>query len=306
MKRAHLLLCLLALIFTASPAWASYIDLGIAGDFNTFIFNNYSNTSDTGGRLAVGGDAFLTGYSVGQSLPAGSSGSALVVGGNLAFTNGEVHNGDVTVGGAATLVSVTVPDGTVSTNATLPFVFADVADYLTALSLSLSGNAANGLVVDNYGSLTLHGDNSSGLQVFNISGGELLNANGLSIDQIADTATILINVSGATAGLTNMGMAQLAAYSDRILFNFYEAENLILSGIGVEGSILAPLADIHNAQGVISGTLIASSFDGTMEQEYNPFDSGTPVPEPGTCIILGLGLSALAVFLRRRLQRVRA
>ena len=83
------------------PSSATPIDLSVAGNCNTFIFDDFTApSSDTEGRLAVGGNANLANYSVGDKLSS-SDDPVLVVGGDLTFTNGRVYNGDVMVGGSA-------------------------------------------------------------------------------------------------------------------------------------------------------------------------------------------------------------
>lgn len=49
---------------------AAAAPLGLAGSYNSFIFGDFHGSSDTEGRLAVGGDAYLEHYSVGDKLPA--------------------------------------------------------------------------------------------------------------------------------------------------------------------------------------------------------------------------------------------
>ncbi|XXJ21441.1 choice-of-anchor A family protein [Desulfovibrio caledoniensis] len=301
MKYAYILLSLLALILAASPARAAYIDLGVAGDYNAFILGDYtSDSSDTQGNLAVGGNATMSNYRIGGSV---------VVGKDLTMTNGSI-GGNAVVGGSASLTRGRAGRSTVPGNATLPFDFGAQAAYLKNLSLALSGTGANGTVDSTpWGAISLSGDNTSGLQVFNLDAADLLNANTLSIDQIADGATILINVNGATAGLVNMGMDALMPYSDKVLFNFYNAEDLILDSVGIKGSILAPGADVAGrwgGWGHIDGTLIASSYNAHIEQHDVPFDGGTPVPEPGTFLITGLGLLGMVGFLRRSRRRNKA
>jgi len=302
MKYTYILFSLLALILAASPARASYIDLGVAGGYNAFVFNDFtSNSSDTQGNLAVGGNVRMSSYNIGGSV---------VVGNDLSLTDGSI-GGNATVGGSARLTRVGAH--TVTENAALPFDFDVQAAYLKNQSLTLSGTGANGTVDSKpWGTITLRGDNASAFQVFNLNGSDLLNANTFNIDQIADGATILINVSGALSGMTGMGLSYPAEFSDNILFNFYEADKLILDGIGVRGSILAPHASVTGANGRsggwgnIDGTLIASSYDAHIEQHDVPFDGGTPVPEPSTFLILGLGLLGLACFMRRGRRRTNA
>ncbi|OIQ49681.1 PEP-CTERM motif protein [Pseudodesulfovibrio hydrargyri] len=303
MKYTYILFTLLALVLAASPARASYIDLGVAGEYNAFILGDFtSNSSDTQGNLAVGGNAVMSSYSIGGSV---------VVGNDFTLTDGSI-GGDVVVGGTANLTRVGTGSRSIGGHATLPFDFDAAAAYLKNLSLTLSGTGANGTVGDNSGVLTLNGNNSSGLQVFNIDGSTLLNANTLYFNQIADDATILINVSGDLSGLTSMGLLYPGEFSDNVLFNFFEADTLLLDGVGVRGSILAPHARVTGASGEysgwgnIDGTLIASSYNAHIEQHDVPFDGGTPVPEPGTFLFTGLGLLGLAGFMRRSKRRNKA
>ncbi|WP_319582936.1 choice-of-anchor A family protein [uncultured Pseudodesulfovibrio sp.] len=308
MKYTYIILTLLALVLVASPARASYINLGVAGEYNAFILGDFTgNSSDTQGNLAVGGNARVSNYSIGGSV---------VVGNDFTMNNGSI-GGDALIGGSSRLNGVGTDPYTVTNNATLPFDFDAQAAYLKNLSLSLGLLASNGTVDSPpWGVITLSGDNASAFQVFNINGSDLLNANTLHLNNIADGATILINVYGDVSGFENMGMDDLSAYSNNILFNFYEADDLILSSVGVKGSILAPYADVRGSRnltrgggggggwGQIDGTLIAGSYDAHIEQHDVPFDGGdTPVPEPGTFLIMGLGLLGLAVFLRRGKQR---
>jgi choice-of-anchor A domain-containing protein len=191
--------------------------------------------------------------------------------------------------------------------------FEEQAAYLRARAVTLGGYAATGTDVLGGNVLTLTGDGSSQLQVFNLDGADLLGSTQLSLSGIADGSTILINVSGNESGLVGMGMGDLTAYRNDILFNFYETESLHLDGVGVQGSILAPNAtvtgyydEIGGGWGSMDGTLIADSYYAHVEQHDVPFNSTTPVPEPGTFAIMGSGLLALALFMRRRRQRAQA
>jgi choice-of-anchor A domain-containing protein len=62
-----------------------------------------------------------------------------------------------------------------------------------------------------------------------------------------------------------------------VLYNFYQATNLTLSNIGVEGSILAPRAMISFPTGSLWGQLIGNSFTGAGELDQAMFTGCVPV-----------------------------
>src|SRR4249919_3733795 len=75
--------------------------LGVANDFSAFVLHDFNASySDVEGRVAVGGNAKITGYAIGNHL-ANSNGTRddLIVGGNLEFTNGQVFFGNTVYGG---------------------------------------------------------------------------------------------------------------------------------------------------------------------------------------------------------------
>ena len=281
---------------------ATTISLGAAGEFNTFIFNDFSNSSDTEGRLAVGGNATLSGYSVGDKLNPGQYKDSLIVGKDLKMDGGRVYYGDIIVGGDATMPNYKVADGTLFTGQeNLPINFSKEEAYLKSLSATLSKEANNGRIKAEYGGLYLTGDGTDGTQVFNLDGMDLLNAHTFTLSNVNENAIVLFNVSNDLAGLTNMNLGSLASIRNNVLFNFYEATSLTLQGIAVEGSILAPFANVINPQGVINGTIIANSWDGPMQQNHTPFNSSSspvPTPEPGTSILLFSGLIFVARFIK--------
>ncbi len=102
----------------ATYGWAGLADFGCVTDYNLFLTGDlgYRN-SDIQGRAAVGGDARMTSFSVGEkAAPADYS---LVVGGNLRAggrgdsAGGQVNNGGILAGGNVKLRRVGVPQGDV-------------------------------------------------------------------------------------------------------------------------------------------------------------------------------------------------
>jgi len=300
MKRLYIALLTIAAMFTLpGAATASVIDM--VRDYNAIVFNDFTGIgSDVEGRLAVGGNANLTNYGVGNKLAPGTTGDVLSVGGSFTGTNGQVYYSDATVGGAANLTSFTV-QGSLHENTTPSFDFAAVEAEMKNLSSSLAALEANGTTTYQYGGTYLHGS-SQDLVVFTVGGDELGDSWGLVLDGIDAASTIIINISDPIIDLAYMGFDTLKNYSDRIIFNFFEAESLNLAGLTLYGTVLAPYSTITGGSGSIYGGLVASSFDGSIELEYNPFNGEIPtsVPEPGSFVLLALGLTGIALFASRK------
>jgi choice-of-anchor A domain-containing protein len=68
-----------------------------------------------------------------------------------------------------------------------------------------------------------------------------------------------------------MGIQLQGVDESTVLWNFWEAEWLGLDGVGWEGSLLAPFADVRFNNGNFDGTLIARSLEGTAEGHWYPF-----------------------------------
>lgn len=277
-------LCILLSIFShpsfsfevPTDNYSSCEALDVAGHYNGFFFENFNSTgSDTEGRLAAGGDLTILHYSVGQHLNISDASVSLLSGANMTFLSGRVQNGSIEAGGNANIGAPVTnsfrPLQTLTPNATLSFDFDDVKSELVQISNGLSQLASNGTYESKWGGLYLKGDNTSDLQVFSLPGNLVKNAHTFDVKDIPSGATIIFNISGTNTGLTNMSMHSLSSHRQRVLYNFYEATGLTLRGIGVQGSILAPNADINNPQGVIHGTLIGNSFNGPMQLNHRPF-----------------------------------
>jgi len=292
--------------------------LGTAGDYNVFVENtdNQSN-SDSEGGVAVGGNATLTNYGVNTDSVTGLPGNAgLVVGGNIHYTNGEVYYGSADVTGTTTFTDVSIDGGTplTSSNVTksLPpsFSFTTIDTALGSLSSSLATATTNGTITDSYNAITLTGT-STGINVFDLTGTQLASCNGLTI-KAPSGSTVIVNVSGTGDQFENFQTTLNGVNNDDVLYNFYQATTLDVSGISVYGSLLAPEANVSFGSGNIDGTLVAYDLSGGGEEHNYVFDGSTAitgpqggvlsllVPEPTSTLPILFGTLSLAILLLRK------
>lgn len=304
-------LSLAATIALSFCSQASAISLGSATGYNVFVFGDMNQTSDSEGRVAVGGNAILTNFGTADRVASSNvPANQLVVGGNLVYTNGQVFGGSAVYGGTATLTNVGIPNGQfIQGN---PIDFAAAQQELTGLSSALGQLNANGTTrVESWGGIYLVGQDPN-LNVFNLNGSNLSAARFFQINAPAGS-TVVVNVTGENISLSNFGMQINGVSRQNVLYNFVNATSLSSSGFTFEGSVLAPLAQYNFNNGNIEGTLIAASVSGNGEFHNNLFIGNLPespvsdprlerastsVPEPAT--VAGLGLVAAGVLLRRK------
>ncbi len=292
-------ICAFALTCTA----ANGANLGVANDYNGFILGSDTQfDTDTEGRLACGGAASLNNYAVTSALT-GFAGPALVTAGTLNYTNGEVYWGDVYVGGTANLTSVIIANGQLF-NPANPIDFVTASAYLDQQSAAWGALAPNGTTLVQFGGITLTGLDPS-LNIFSVNGSDLSSANSLTISAPA-SSTILVNVNGTSNTMQNFGTTFAGgAAKQYTLYNFYQTSALGISGISVEGSVLAPGAGVTFDNGNTEGTLVAATLYGNGELHNYPFegDLPSPVPDASTltlALVSGMTLTAQALCRRRR------
>ncbi|MFW5666048.1 MAG: PEP-CTERM sorting domain-containing protein [Coleofasciculus sp.] len=297
------------------PAQAALI--GPAEGFNVFAFEDIDLSSDAHGRVAAGGDAKLTDFGTATMLPAAGAGDTLVVGGDLNYTNGQVHYGDVVVGGNV-ISQPSIPNGTLRSGN--PINFAEAEQFYKNYSAQLGRRATNGTVNDNgFGQLTLNGT-SSGLNVFELDASVFASANNLNIT-FDSNSTVLVNVTGNPFNLTsgfqmNLNDNPNGAGANRVLFNFVDATLLNSTGFSWQGSVLAPLAEYNEfSNGHINGQMIAKSITGSGQFHIVApnnggnvqFDGDLPdpeaVPEPLTILGSGMALGFGAFFKRQQSKK---
>jgi choice-of-anchor A domain-containing protein len=256
--------------------------LGAANDFSAFILHDFNaQYSDVEGRVAVGGNATITGYAIGDH--AGNSHGTrddLIVGGNLNISNGQVFFGNTVYGGTGTIAqNFGHPNGTVrQQSGVIDFGAAEAS--LKALSDSYAATPATGNYVNSYGTIILKG--KAGQNVFNVPAGVLWSASDLRIQAPAG-ATVIVNITGANARMQFMGYhLEGGVGQDGVILNFPQATNLVFQGIGIFGNVLAPRAFVDFSNGQINGTLVASSWCG-YGQINLPQQPDCPPPPPPPC-----------------------
>jgi choice-of-anchor A domain-containing protein len=314
----RILLAAATLIVMAAPAVAS---AETAADFNLFVLGDMKvRSSDTEGRVAVGGNASLDGYTIGLMTPTGTD---LVVGGSLYATGGTTF-GDVRaaslVGNTGTPADPSWSHGAITVGA--PTVdFAAEGTRLVALSNYLDTYANTGTVDQvcwgspgsNCYQLTFNAT-QAGLNVFDIDASILSDTNTITIN-LGAGSSILVNVSGTSLQLDG-GMSVNGGNASQVLFNLKDATSFKNGNFGMMGSVLAPNAAVVGGGGQLNGQLIVKSFTGDSWYQFaqgntqinNVKFAGdlltlTPpgaVPEPASWALMIGGFGMAGALLRRK------
>ena len=254
---------------------SSSLNLGPASDFNVFVLYDISQpSSDTEGKMAVGRNANLANYSVGDKLaPSNGSEDVLVVGNNLTYGSGAVYNGNVVYGHTTNLpqANVSITGGTLRNDH--PIDFAAARAHLRNLSGQLKNYTTNGTTTFQYGGLTLTGTDPF-LNVFKVDGHDLSNANNVSIN-VPNGSVVLVNVNRRNVSWSG-GLSVTGTSIQNVMYNFYQAHNLTLVNIDIRGSLLAPYAKVNFIRGVINGQMVAKFIQGTGQFNNKKFIGNLP------------------------------
>jgi choice-of-anchor A domain-containing protein len=238
-------------------------------NINVIVFNDANPTgADSEGGMYVGHNLTANEYSISGKagltcsdwgLVVGNSiiGKAIVGSGKVAYTNSK---------GSTT--------ATCGTYRATPVDFPKLEAKFISYSEAFKKLANTGSVT---GSLVLSGADTK-LNVFTVTGAQLAAASEIKFD-VPVSSSVVVNVSGTAIDWENKGFVLAdggkscrggtSTWCGHIMWNFYEATSIVLSGIGVQGSILAPYATQSGGGGNVDGQVIVKNLEGGIE--YHPY-----------------------------------
>jgi choice-of-anchor A domain-containing protein len=258
-------ICLLLLCFMAFPLAVQASSLGIAGEYNVFMFDDIEQYgTDVEGRVAGGGDVTYgkanevvsgvlvkNGFAIASKVVDTQGLADLVAGKNVSMQNGSVgyfgnvnsgapeyQKGVVNWGGKAAIASDVGYDK-INSGPGTPINFAAEQKYLTTMSSNWGGISANGKTDFLYDQNKLYGiqltGNNNTLNVFSLDAAKIGQNLGFYIDAPL-TSTVLVNITGATASLMNFGFYYMD-YEDKIpgsdyipgISEFYPNSNILFN-----------------------------------------------------------------------------
>jgi choice-of-anchor A domain-containing protein len=274
------------------------------------IFGDYhETTSDTEGRLAVGGNAKLFGgynkggYSIADKTglaPGSCNVNVGVFRGDLTWPMGQAYFGSLAVGGKANVgPTIMLPACKAIKKYTVDMMdFNASQTELSALSQRLAGMAstvAPGGQSIKTTSLTLTFTPNNAINVVNINQADFFmwkqgQAVGVTkfeaINGAAPNSIIVINVRGAQTGMTNINTELLKGF--QVIFNFPDATCIKFHGLTLHGHVLAVNADATGikdaqgndsvngiAQGELKGQVFLKSLCGPIQLSLKPLTCGS-------------------------------
>lgn len=247
-------------LMSLGSAAAATNALGLDSGLNLLTFGDLVATSDTEGRVAVGGNAIFSNYSINEK---GRAGNALTVAGNLTWNGGTI-NGNTVVGGnfttpGATLNGKLAVGGNMSSSGWVTLGGDTVVRGNWATSgagvngtVAVGGNfAANNQTFNDKG-LTV-GGTVSGLPTWDkqvVTKGTTTPVVDVGFDFAAEKARLTsLSMSLSKAAVTgsvinNWGTLTFDASSNSSGINIFDITaaqagmNMLLTGLGVGGSVI--------------------------------------------------------------------
>lgn len=291
-----------AVVVAAALGLSSAAHATFLSGWNLVVRTNLTTTSEVDGSAIIGGT--LAGGSSNFAVQGvtGPNNVALAVGGNVSGNPKQVNSGgnfrfSGTVGATVNLNG----GGNAALDATIASQVSSLTLVAQATSTALKNLAPNG-TVDGAGNMNAMTVLVGGqrLAIYNVSASQLSGLGQLNLN-IGNADSVIINVS-AVAGAVNLvappnlvgGFTQ--ANSSKIIWNFHDATSLTVNN-NLNGTVLAPSADLRLLGGGINGTVFVNSVS-QMDAEIRRFTYNGYIPAPGAAGLLALG--GLVAARRRR------
>ncbi|MFD1776609.1 DUF5057 domain-containing protein [Paenibacillus rhizophilus] len=256
--------------------------LGIAGDYNAFVFGPANVTASLKGNLAAGGNTTISGAEINES-----NGSrvpyAIVTGGDLDFQNGTVYGNILHQGSYTKVDSGNILNGTYKKGSLIDFEAA--RSYYQILSDKLADVTPNG-TYDKDLNLSGTGTGTDSIVAFKIESKTFENAGWPNVSQISgkniiytittkdkdkDKDVITLNKAfGLPSGVSG----------DHVIYNFPDAETVNISGVEINGSVLAPRGVLNFTNGQIHGNVIAAALNASSLIDIKSYAGPLPIVMP--------------------------
>jgi choice-of-anchor A domain-containing protein len=260
------------------PAGCSQGSLGNAADNNVLVRRTAALSGmKSGGRLSIGGNVTGANWQAGIDLPNLPNRIDAAFNGDVTSASGSAPNGSISVAGRVT-GSLTAA-GSVRTEST-PSIKVDMrwADDASS-ALAQSASTAAVVVVDSSvanKTLRFEGQNAQ-VNIFNLTATQLASTRKTQL-RIPNGSMAIINVTGNsftaagsndatlwdgaayTAYPANSTSAVAEAYRTHVVWNFPTATTINVSGLTLEGSLLAPKASVSTAGSRINGSMFVDTM----------------------------------------------
>jgi choice-of-anchor A domain-containing protein len=227
--------------------------------------------------------------------------------------------GGINLNGSSTIVGTSSPNASVSiptvpTTVSAPIAIPTTYNTLTAASAILGGlsQSVGANTVTNGASLTLS-DSNVGLDVFTLNTSQFSGSLKDFTINAPTGATVVVDINGSgPVSWTSSGFNLSGGITtSKVLLDFTSTQSIVLSGIGILGSVLAPDATITGSDGQFDGTVIAANLVGSMEfdapgnfnGDLSSVSNISAVPLPAALPMFGFalaGLSGIGLRSRRR------
>lgn len=215
-----------------------------AAAYDAFVFANFTaQSSEVEGRLAAGNNINIKRYKIAQQLTAETAGDVLVSGGDINFAHEQAYYGNILASGDAnigqTVIDNMYPETQILGNTQIPINFTESYQQLKLFSQALSELPANSTATLINQELQLQGECMAELQAYSIEATDLQNFSTITYDCLAENSYMIFNVTGENIQFNHVDLSSLYPIRNRIIWNFFEADTVVIHNIGIQGSMLA-------------------------------------------------------------------